>query len=81
LTGVGQTTSTSYLAGDSNDYAASTADTSKDMTVELSSDLKSQGSAPSMTLVQTLRITVDTSGNITASVADNTTSCGSSSSN
>jgi hypothetical protein len=79
LTGVGQTTNTNYLAGDSNDYAASTADASKDMTVQLSSDLKSQGSAPSMSLVQTLHITVDTSGNITASVVDNTTSCGSSS--
>jgi hypothetical protein len=32
-----------------------------------------------MSLVQTLHITVDTSGNITASVVDNTTSCGSSS--
>jgi hypothetical protein len=78
LTGVGQTTSTNYLAGDSNDYAASTSDTSKDLTVQLSSDLKSQGSTPSMSLVQTLHITVDTSGNISASVVDNTTSCGSS---
>ena len=62
-----------------DDDAASTSDTSKDLTVQLSSDLKSQGSTPSMSLVQTLHITVDTSGNITASVVDNTTSCGSSS--
>ena len=78
LTGVGQTTSTNYLASDSNDYSASTTDSSKDMTVELSADLKSQGSAPSMTLVQTLHIMVDTSGSIATEVVSNTTSCGSS---
>ncbi len=78
LTGVGQTTNTNYLASDSNDYSASTTDSSKDMTVELSADLKSQGSAPNMTLVQTLHIVVDTSGNITTEVVSNTTSCGSS---
>jgi hypothetical protein len=48
------------------------------MTVELSADLKSQGSAPSMTLVQTLHIMVDTSGSIATEVVSNTTSCGSS---
>jgi hypothetical protein len=78
LTGIGQTSNTNYLAGDSNDYSASTADSSKDMTVELSADLKSQGSSPNMSLVQTLHIVVDTSGNITADVIGNTTSCGSS---
>ena len=55
-----------------------TGDSSKDMTVELSADLKSQGSTPNMTLVQTLHIVVDTSGNITAEVVSDTTSCGSS---
>ena len=78
LTGVGQTSNSNYLASDSNDYSASTGDSSKDMTVELSADLKSQGSTPNMTLVQTLHIVVDTSGNITAEVVSNTTSCGSS---
>ena len=78
LTGTGQNTGTNYLASDSNDYSASTTDSSKDMTVELSADLKSQGSAPSMTLVQTLHIMVDTSGSIATEVVSNTTSCGSS---
>ena len=44
--------------------------------MELKADLVSQGSAPSMTLVQTLNIVVDTSGNISAQVVDNTTQCG-----
>jgi hypothetical protein len=77
LTGIGQTTGSSYVAADSNDYASSTSDSSKDMTVELSSDLKSQGSTPSMTLVQTLHITMDIGGNISADILANTTSCGS----
>jgi len=79
LSGVGQTTSTNYVASDSDDYSSNTADSSKDMTVQLSSDLKSQGSAPNMTLVQILHLTVDTSGSITAEVVSNTTNCGSSS--
>src|SRR5262249_52193951 len=77
LTGVGQTTGTGYVAADSNDYASSTSDSSKDMTVELSSDLKSQGNAPSMTLVQTLHITMDTSGIISADILGNASNCGS----
>jgi len=76
LTGVGQTTGTNYTAGESNEYDADTSDSSKDMTVQLSSDLGSQGATPGMTLVQDLHITVDTNGSITAEVVDNNTSCG-----
>jgi len=76
LTGVGQTTGTNYTAAESNEYDADTTDSSKDMTVQLSSDLSSQGATPGMTLVQDLHITVDTNGSITAEVIDNNTSCG-----
>jgi hypothetical protein len=76
LTGVGQTTGTNYTAAESNEYDADTTDSSKDMTVQLSSDLSSQGATPGMTLVQDLHITVDTNGSITAEVVDNNTSCG-----
>jgi hypothetical protein len=77
LVGVGQNTGTNYLAGDSGDYIVSSTQQSTEATVELKANLVSQGSAPSMTLVQTLDITVDTSGNISAQVTGNTTQCGS----
>jgi hypothetical protein len=77
LTGVGQNTGTYYAANDSDQYNSNNDDTSADLTVELKSDLKSQGSAPGMTLVQSLHIVVDTSGNISAQVVSNATGCGS----
>ena len=77
LTGVGQTTGTPYVANDSDQYNSSTSDSSTDLTVELKSDLKSQGAAPSLTLVQSLHITVDVSGNIGVQVVGNSTKCGS----
>jgi len=77
LTGVGQTTGVNYTAVESNEYDSDTMDSSKDMTVELKSDLTSQGATtPSMTLVQDLHITADTNGSITAEVVSNDTSCG-----
>jgi len=76
LTGVGQTTGANYTAAESNEYDANTPDSSKEMTVELSSDLNSQGASASMTLVQALHVTVDTNGSIAAEVVSNNTSCG-----
>jgi hypothetical protein len=77
LSGVGQTTGTNYAASDSSDYIVSSTQPSTEATVEFKSDLASQGSTPSMTLVQTLDLVVDTSGNISAKVTGNTTQCGS----
>ena len=76
LTAVGQTTASNYTASDSTDYVLSSSQPSTEATVQLKADLMSQGSAPSMTLVQTLAIVVDTSGNISAQVTDNSTQCG-----
>jgi len=76
LTGIGQTTAGNYTASDSADYVLSSTQQSAEATVQLKSDLVSQGSAPSMTLIQTLDIVVDTSGNISAQVTDNSTQCG-----
>ncbi len=76
LVGVGQNTATNYLASDSSNYIVSSTQQSTEATVELKADLVSQGSAPSMTLVQTLHITLDTSGNISAQVTGNSTQCG-----
>ena len=77
LTGSGQTTGSAYTAGDSDDYSSDVDDPSADLTVELKSDLKPQGSSSNLTLVQTLHIVVDTTGNISAQVVSNSTSCGS----
>ncbi len=77
LNGVGQTTAGNYSASDSSDYIVSSSQQSAEATVELKANLVSQGAAPSMTLVQTLHILVDTSGNISAQVTDNSTQCGS----
>jgi hypothetical protein len=77
LNGLGQTTGTSYVAGDSSDYNVNSRQASAEATVELKSDLVSQGSVPTLTLVQTLHLMVDTTGNISAEVVDNVTQCGS----
>jgi len=76
LTGVGQTTAGNYTASDSADYVLNSSQPSTEAAVQLRSDLVSQGSAPSMTLVQTLDIVVDTGGNISVQVTDNSTQCG-----
>jgi hypothetical protein len=77
LAGSGQTTGSAYLASDSDDYSSDVDDPSTDLTVELKSDLKPQGSASGLTLMQNLHIVVDTTGNISAQVVGNATSCGS----
>jgi hypothetical protein len=76
LNGVGQTTGTSYAASDSSDYIVSSSQPSTQAVVEFKSDLTSQGPVPSMTLIQTLDMVVDASGNISAQVTGNATQCG-----
>jgi len=77
LNGLGQTTGTSYVTSDSSDYNVNSGQASAEATVELKSDLVSQGSAPNMTLVQTLHVIGDTTGNVSAEVVENATQCGS----
>jgi phosphate-selective porin len=77
LTGVGQTSGTSYAASDSNPYSVDSSQSSADLTVEFRSDLNPEGSGPSLTLVQSLHITVDTSGIIGGRITQNNTQCGS----
>lgn len=76
LMGTGQTTGIAYMANDSDEYSSDVDDSSADLTVELKSDLKPQGQASSLTLVQRLHIVVDTRGNISAQVVSNSASCG-----
>jgi hypothetical protein len=76
LSGVGQATQTSY-AGEAASFAFGLPSISSpaQFTVQLGSRLDSQGSAPSLMLSQTVNITVDTGGNISASAASSSTSC------
>jgi hypothetical protein len=76
LNGVGQNTTGNYVANDSADYLVNSSQSSTEATVEFKSELTSQGSAPTMTLIQTLDIVVDTNGNLSAQVIGNTTQCG-----
>ncbi len=71
LTGAGQNTGLPYAASES-EKTIQTTRMLADLTVEMKSDLKPVGTATgtSLTLVQTLHITVDTGGNIGAQVCE-----------
>jgi len=75
LSGVGQVTQTSYAGNASFAYSYPSTDSPAQITAQLQYSLNSQGSAPSLMLTQTVNITVDTSGNISASVASSSTQC------
>ena len=76
LSGVGQATQTGYAGENASfGYDFPTMDSPATITLQLGSRLFAQGSAPSLTLNQTLNITVDTSGNISAAVGNSLTSC------
>ena len=77
LTGVGKNSGLPYVADESDEYDSNNDDPSADVTVELKSDLKPQSGGAGLTLVQSLQIVVDTTGNISAQVVSNATSCGS----
>jgi hypothetical protein len=76
LSGIGQATQTSY-AGENASFGYSFPATASpaQITLQLGSRLFSQGSAPSLMLSQTVNITVDTSGSISASVVGSSTTC------
>ena len=77
LSGSGQNSGTLYSAADSADYTVTSRQASADATVELKADLAPQGgSATTMTLIQTLHVTVDTAGNLAVDVVKNNTTCG-----
>ena len=75
LTGVGQSTQASYSGSGSYGYGFTTLDSPAQVTLELGTPLKSQGSAPDLRLSQSVSITVDSSGSVTASVASSSTDC------
>jgi len=76
VSGVGQATQTNYVGENASfAFGYTSPDSPAQLTVQLGSRLSSQGSAPSLTLTQTVNITVDTGGNISASVASNATTC------
>jgi hypothetical protein len=75
LSGVGQATQTNYTGTGSFGYDFPSPDSPAQITVQLKYGLNSQGSAPSLTLTQTVNITVDTGGNVSASVVGSSTQC------
>lgn len=75
LKGLGQNTGNAYTVSDSNTYTVTSDDSSATLNVDLQSDLTPEGSGVLLTLVQTLKITVDTSGNISGEVTQNATQC------
>jgi hypothetical protein len=75
LNGTGQNSGLTYTAQDSNSYTINTGDVAGDITVEFRSDLN-PASGAGMTLIQTLHLSADTSGNIGLEVKDNSTQCG-----
>lgn len=77
LTGVGQNSGGTYGASDSSQYQLDNSQPSGELTVDFRSDLTPQNGGASLTLIQSLDITVDTSGNIAATVSQNATQCGS----
>jgi len=76
LNGTGQNSGLSYTAQDSNTYTINTGDAAGDITVEFRSDLNPVGGGAGMTLIQTLHLSTDTSGNIGLEVTNNSTQCG-----
>ena len=76
LGGLGQNSGGQYAAKDSSDYSVNSSDSSAELTANFKSDLTTSGSMPSLELVQTLHMTTDINGNITATVDKNATKCG-----
>jgi len=76
LAGAGQATQTSYT-GENAFFAYNfpTTDSPAQISLQLGSRLFSQGSAPSLNLIETVNITVDTAGNISATVPSSSTTC------
>jgi hypothetical protein len=75
MSGVGQATQAGYAANASFAYSYPTTASPAQIAAQLQYPLNSQGSAPNLTLSQTVNITVDNSGSISASVASSSTTC------
>jgi hypothetical protein len=76
LSGFGQATQTDYAGENASfGYDFPTTDSPAQITLQLGSRLFSQGSAPSLMLNQTVNVTVDTSGKISANVGSSGTQC------
>ena len=75
LSGVGQTTQSNYIA--STGYSGGSQSTSSpaQFTVALRYGLDSQGTAPSLMLNQTVDITADNTGKISATLLNSSTDC------
>jgi hypothetical protein len=73
--GTGQTTQSNYSGSASFGYNISSTTSPAQFPVQLSYGLASQGSAPGLALTQSLNVTIDTGGNVSATVVDGSTRC------
>ncbi|MDQ1450926.1 MAG: hypothetical protein QOK38_792 [Acidobacteriaceae bacterium] len=75
LSGVGQISGAAYKASDSNVYTVNSSDPTAQLNPDLKSDLTPVAVGTSLSLVQTLQISMDTSGNLAAQINQNATQC------
>jgi Tfp pilus assembly protein PilX len=76
ISGTGQATQTDYAGENASfGYNFPTTDSPAQISLQLGSRLFSKGAAPSLQLTQTLNITADTAGHISASTAGSNTQC------
>ena len=75
LSGVGQTTQTNYIASTAYSGGSQSTSSPAQFTVVLRYGLDSQGAAPSLMLNQTVNITADNTGKISATLVNSSTDC------
>lgn len=75
LNGVGQTSGASYKVAGSSEYTVNAGDPSAELYPDVKSDLTPLSSGTPLTLVQSMQITVDTSGNLTGQINQVATQC------
>jgi hypothetical protein len=75
LNGVGQISGAAYKASDSNVYTVNSSDPTAQLNPDLKSDLTPAAAGTPLSLVQTLQISMDTSGNLAAQIDQNATQC------
>jgi hypothetical protein len=75
LSGVGQASGAGYTVAGSSAYTVNTSDASAELYPDVRSDLVPRSSGVPLTLVQSLQLSADSSGTITAQILQQATQC------
>ena len=75
LNGVGQASGAGYTVAGSSAYTVNTTDASAELYPEVRSDLVPRSSGAPLTLVQSLQLSADINGTITAQIQQQATQC------